>query len=793
MLLLIAQVGPLSISYPAMAVAAVATTLIPILIHLLTRLRRRPQAWAAMQFLLQAQRRHRRRLKLEQWLLLALRCLIPLLVGLALSGPILSGCASSTAGWLGGSLREQERLICLVIDDGISTQTDDGTGGMRFDQLRQQALDTIRDLGSTDQVAVWRSAFPAKPLAVEGVPTLSAVREAIESMKPRYSRSDLVNALSMVQNSLAQNRHTAENIFVVLLSDFARQTLPRQGTLLGQLAPLDSHSRILVARPKPEASNVQITQLQAQQQVIFAAPGHPSPSLPVEIHLRRFVDDASQSTTILKLALFGEDSSKPLAETELNHRWTGGQDTAVLHANMTLSPIDRERNLSAPTQASATQVLTLSAKIDHLKAVDALKADNQHWSVLKLKQRVRIGMIAQQSAEPSTIGSPSRLTTSGWIRMALQPNQRVRSPSFTIDNDLGIGESILEVRSLSATLVKPQSIQMLDAALVMRPDLISQETWVELRRLVDRGGMVWLYPSPHEPIGSWTNAISDHLGLKWHLGDESSTSDLDREDGMALVVDEPTPEPLKLLASDWRVLLAPVRIRRRFECIVQQPEASSDIAWLKTVDGKPLLLSSEVGRGHVLLWATSLEPEWSNIVTKPLFVPMLHETIRGVLSKSGSTNQGIGAIFSGQKPNLGPLWERVKTLVKTGTDIEKETKISLTPSSDGVQPETELELPGVYQASPSIGEALPVNPDTKGGDTRMIDINQLKKGLTALGQWSWLEASEPAHQLMLEEKRIGLSRSFLWIALALAVLEMFTARWFSYASIAQDGGKRWLR
>ena len=71
---------------PLLAAGGLAVTAVPIVIHMLTRLRRRPVAWGAMRFLLEAYRRHRSRLRLEQWLLLLVRCLILVILGLALSG-----------------------------------------------------------------------------------------------------------------------------------------------------------------------------------------------------------------------------------------------------------------------------------------------------------------------------------------------------------------------------------------------------------------------------------------------------------------------------------------------------------------------------------------------------------------------------------------------------------------------------------------------------------------------------------------------------------------------------------
>jgi len=54
----------------------------PVVIHLIHRMRFKRVKWAAMEFLLKAQRRMKRKMIIEQLLLLVLRCLLMLLVGL---------------------------------------------------------------------------------------------------------------------------------------------------------------------------------------------------------------------------------------------------------------------------------------------------------------------------------------------------------------------------------------------------------------------------------------------------------------------------------------------------------------------------------------------------------------------------------------------------------------------------------------------------------------------------------------------------------------------------------------
>ncbi len=80
---------------------------VPILIHLLLRQRPRPRPWAAMRWLLAAAQAAQRRYRLTNLLLLLMRCLVVLLVALAIARPALPG--------LGGG----DRLV-LIIDRSAS-------------------------------------------------------------------------------------------------------------------------------------------------------------------------------------------------------------------------------------------------------------------------------------------------------------------------------------------------------------------------------------------------------------------------------------------------------------------------------------------------------------------------------------------------------------------------------------------------------------------------------------------------------------------------------------------------
>jgi hypothetical protein len=70
---------------PGYVAAGAALVSLPIIIHLINRMRFKRVRWAAMEFLLKSQKRNRRRLIIEQLILLALRCLLVLLAVLLVS------------------------------------------------------------------------------------------------------------------------------------------------------------------------------------------------------------------------------------------------------------------------------------------------------------------------------------------------------------------------------------------------------------------------------------------------------------------------------------------------------------------------------------------------------------------------------------------------------------------------------------------------------------------------------------------------------------------------------------
>src|SRR5207253_10857880 len=95
---------------PAYLFAGLALISLPIIIHLINRMRYKRIRWAAMEFLLKSQKRNRRRLIIEQLILLLLRCALVALAGFLV------------ARYIGKALGPAERDVdhYVIIDDTLS-------------------------------------------------------------------------------------------------------------------------------------------------------------------------------------------------------------------------------------------------------------------------------------------------------------------------------------------------------------------------------------------------------------------------------------------------------------------------------------------------------------------------------------------------------------------------------------------------------------------------------------------------------------------------------------------------
>ena len=181
--------------------ALAAAAAVPVVIHLLNRKRYVIVSWAAMGFLMAAQKKNIRRLKLEQWLLLAVRILICAL---------LVASMASVTPWAErfwqrffptgtpGPLSEGRTHRILVLDGSFSMGTRLGDGPTRFDLAKTQAKAILARSAPGDGFSMVFLTAPAQPIVNGPVDGSAKVAREIDELQLPHGSADLAGGLHEV-------------------------------------------------------------------------------------------------------------------------------------------------------------------------------------------------------------------------------------------------------------------------------------------------------------------------------------------------------------------------------------------------------------------------------------------------------------------------------------------------------------------------------------------------------------------------------------------------------------------
>jgi len=188
----------------------------PILIHLLAKRKFKVVDWAAMDFLRDADKRNRRRLRLEDLLLLALRCLAVILIA------ALVARLYFTESGLGALALEQARFERIIlVDDSLSTRVHAGNQTL-FDQTRRQLADFVRQLAARragDTLTLIVTSRRDEPVLAGrylNAESAEAVVQAIEGLRPTDRPAEMQEALLAVQRHLASRAGHPNRLLYVI-------------------------------------------------------------------------------------------------------------------------------------------------------------------------------------------------------------------------------------------------------------------------------------------------------------------------------------------------------------------------------------------------------------------------------------------------------------------------------------------------------------------------------------------------------------------------------------------------
>lgn len=188
---------------------------IPILIHLLNLRKLQKVDFSTLRFIKELQKNQIRKIKLKQWLLLALRVLLILFLVTAFSRPALKGVA------IAGVTSSAKTTTIIILDNSPSMEIID-TDGSLFNKARSAALSLLNTMQEGDEVAlITTTDRTATPYLSKNIPD---IKSRLRGLQLSGIHGNIQDALQLAAPLLESSSNFNKEIFI--FSDFQNSSFP---------------------------------------------------------------------------------------------------------------------------------------------------------------------------------------------------------------------------------------------------------------------------------------------------------------------------------------------------------------------------------------------------------------------------------------------------------------------------------------------------------------------------------------------------------------------------------------
>ena len=642
-----------------------AGVLLPVLAHLLSRKKYDIVEWGAMQFL-ELDPSARRKLRLEELLLLGVRMGLVALLAIALARPWLGGA------WLGRFGSTQPRDVVLVMDGSYSMGWEGRALTPHANALRvaRQFVDELRP-GDSVMVVDARE----QPLATLAGLTRDKqrVREALESLPSPAGTANLHAAISKAVQSLASGTNLQREV-IVFTDRQALSWKPDDDALWARLDDLKEQS------PQPprlwvmdvadgqlgQSANFTIERLQLSRELTV-------PGVPVRI------------------------SSKV--------RYSGGENA-----------ITRKVHLEVNGQRLADQTLQLKLPPNGEATVEFERRFEQVGSQL-------IGVVLENDALPGDNRSEAVVVVADSLPIVLVDGDKRLDPtrSETFFARAALMATGGEVSRIKPTILTPDAISaesLRDAAVLVLANVeaLSAEQLSLLDRFVASGRGLLFALGDKTPQAGFANESGQPgagllpVSLK-AIGTVQTAAEAGKSALGVLVAGNSLELPwLKPFRSDKGGTLTDARFTKWWKVEGQksggssqepggaatsdpQPSLGTAVTIAKLTNGDPWLVTRRYGRGTTAVLTSPLDADWNTLPAKQDYVPWLHELLFALASPTTSRNVDVGTPLS---LNIAPQMN----LADFEFLAPNNAPLAATLIDDDFQPGARLDsatLPGVYR------------------------------------------------------------------------------------------------
>lgn len=694
------------LSNPLMLGIGTLAVMSPIIIHLLNKRRFKIVDWAAMDFLFDAEKKNRRRVKLENFLLLLLRCLAMLLLGLLLARPFLP------SGILGDS-QQFQRIVLL--DDSLSQKVKVGNQSA-FDLSKERLKQLLQKLASdsaSDLLTLYATSDVTKPvggLANEPVTldSLDSVMARIDEMKCSDQVADYAGALTEIAN-LVEGDRTQNNPVVYVLSDLRRKDWLIDSSDDAQLNPHKLVEKISELTP-----NTFVVDVGSTLEENLAVTGIRAEDLLVADTVVRFTVSVTNygETTAENVNLrFRVDDFQP--QTEIVETIAPGKTETVTFRYLFQhdGQAFEEMEFSEQLEDNLVNARITVEIVPDGSTRDHLTEDSEAFYAARTLKGIPVLIV---DGDPSSVDERSE---SFYLKTLNLPGTGILVDTATVG----------ELETISLSKYRVIFLCNVDEA---SPDRIeSLKQWV-----LDGGGLVFM-PGDRVRAATFNEAFfKDGQGLS-PMKLEVMEGDVGRGDWILMEIND-ADYPALRVAQDKEIGFDKVEIFSWWRGAVKPEQLGVSVATpllLGNQDKTPAIAERVMGKGRTVTFAFSADADWTLWPAHPTYVCVMWDLVQDLVGNRNQAGRYQVGTSVKQLVDLSQYQLRVGLTDPTDEKVESNAK-PIDGIQDSVLYEVEfadLSKRGFYEMQlrrendERVNQLFAVNIDPKEADLRRLDLTDL--------------------------------------------------------------------
>jgi hypothetical protein len=707
-----------------------AAASVPILIHLLNRRKFREMSWAAMQFLMAAIRKNQRRIRIEQWLLLAVRTLLIVLIVSAMAKPFLESFGNVIAG------RRTHRVLVL---DGSLSMGYTTAGRSRFDEAKAVAQQIVKDSRRGDAISLIMMGEPPRIVIGDPSPNLTEVQKEIQELVLPHGGTDLQATFEAIDrvlevSSIAQK----EVIFLTDLqtASWRRPASAGQDGLERLLAKIEARKprSVIIDLGRVGSENRAVTNLRVEAPVVTLS----TPTL-VRAVIRNFGPSRADGI-LVRLTVDGRVGPEQSVDLPV------GEDVPVVFNHQFTTPGDH----------------VVELWMDN----DPLPLDDRRYMAVSVRESLSVLLVDGDSKS-----EPFQAETD-YLAQALAPSEG--SPGQP---------SMIRVEVVTESQLSHRELIKFDVVALCNVAQFSQAEVTALEDYLRQGGGLVIFGGDQVIPENYNRLLYDDgkgllpAAIGPSVGDAGKKQSAFGFNPLAYrhpVVAEFRGESDPVTAGLTRALTW------QYHKLTLPSDSNAQIA-LAFESGDPAVIEAPRFRGNVIQVATSADAGWTTWPLHNSYLPVMQQMIvQAAASRLAEQNIRVGQPYDQSFPAAGVSVPATVTTPK-GTLVATKMK-----SAGGVSQlhfeQTEFSGPYQVRIDPplAVETAFAANPDPAESDPAKLDQSSLSERLPG---WNfayltnWRELTRSAASV---GRRGELHRPLLYGALMLLLLESFLAWKFGH-------------